>query len=601
MYAPQQPTSSPTHPPSDACRATHASTPFAADQIVLTRQEYIELLSERNRYKSLHQRALKRVRWYKEHYRSLLHLSQHTKQKREADLIEQLKIADAKIRDLQQRVFGKHSEKSKGKDIHPNGHPDTSTDRKKGHQPGTPSHGRTMHSGLAEVHEHHELPNSVCPTCQKPRRELCTSEDSSVIEVEVKGYVRRIHRHLYIQTCNCPNIHPIICAPVPPKLIAKGKYGVSVWSMILLDKYKWGTPTERLLQKLNDFGLPIAAGTIGDGLKKIAPLFQPIDAALLQHLRTQNHWHADETRWAMFTEVEGKIGYRWYLWVFHSAQVVHYVLDQSRASRVIIDELAGAEGGVISCDRYSGYKSFVRQVPGFALAYCWTHQRRDFLELANRYPEHLNWAFDWVEAIGQLYQLNALRLQQSPSSPEYIQAQSALQQAVQAMADKREAALQSLKLAEPCQKVLKSMQTHWTGLTVFVHQREIPMDNNTAERDMRGPVLGRKNFFGSGALWSGELAATLFGLFATLKLYGINAQTWMMAYLQACAGNAGQAPEDVSPFLPWRMDADRLHAMRGSAPIASANPSASSSMPHSGAAPPSSASTAHPSAALNST
>lgn len=106
----------------------------------------------------------------------------------------------------------------------------------------------------------------------------------------------------------------------------------------------------------------------------------------------------------MFTEVEGKIGCRWYLWVFHSAQVVHYVLDQSRASRVIIDELAGAEGGVISCDRYSGYKSFVRQVPGFALAYCWTHQRRDFLELANRYPEHLNWAFDWVEALRRDWQ-----------------------------------------------------------------------------------------------------------------------------------------------------------------------------------------------------
>jgi transposase len=595
MYASQQRTPSSTHPPSD-CSAANASVPFADEQIVLTRQQYIELLSERNQYKSLHERALKRERWYQERYRNLLHLGQQAKQSREAELIEQLNIAHAKIRDLQQRVFGKHSEKSKGKDkdIHPNGHFSTAPKRKKGHQPGTPSHGRTMHTDLPEVHEHHELPNSVCPTCDKPRRELSSSEDSSVIEIEVKGYVRKIHRHRYIQTCNCPNIHPIICAPVPPKLIPKGKYGVSVWSMILLDKYQWGTPTDRLLQKLNHVGLHIAPGTIGDGLQKIAPLFKPIDAALLQHLRTQDHWHADETRWAMFTEVEGKIGHRWYLWVFHSAQVVHYVLDQSRATDVIINELDGVEGGIISCDRYSAYKSFARRVFGYLLAFCWAHQRRDFLELANSYPEHLNWAFEWVEAIGQLYHLNALRLQHPTESPEFIQAQSALEQAVHLMAEKRELALQSPKLATPCRKVLKSMQTHWTGLTVFVRNREIPMDNNTAERAVRGAVIGRNNFFGSGAIWAGELAATLFSLFATLKLYGINTQTWMMAYLQVCAGNAGQAPLDVSPFLPWCMDEARLQAMRGCAPIVPANPTEPLSMLHSGGLAP-------PSVALDST
>ena len=57
------------------------------------------------------------------------------------------------------------------------------------------------------------------------------------------------------------------------------------------------------------------------------------------------------------------------------------------------------------------------------------------------------------------------------------------------------------------------------------------MGNNTAERDMRGPVEGRKNFFGTGALRSGQLAATRYSLFATLKLYGINARMWMLAYL----------------------------------------------------------------------
>lgn len=565
MQAVQPPTSLPTQ----ACIAATANAlfPFTNEQVVLTRQEFIQLQSDLNRLTSLHQRALKRERWYKERWRILLNLASQARRKREADLIAQLKASDAKIRDLQQRLFGKHSEKGKGSNESLRSVAASHTKRNKGHQRGAPNHGRTMHPELPVVHEHCKQEGSVCPACHKPWRELCTTEDSSVIEIEVKAYVRRIHRHHYIQACDCPNPHPIICAPVPAKLIAKGKYGVSVWSTILLDKYLGGTPTERLLQKLADIGLRIAPGTMGDGLKKIAPLFEPIDAALLKQLRLQTHWHADETRWAMFVEMMGKIGHRWYLWVFHSAQVVHYVLDSSRSSQVVIDEFEGVVCGIISCDRYSGYKGFARETPGFDLAFCWVHQRRDFLNLANSYPEHLDWAFGWVERIGHLYHLNDLRLQALPTSPERTQAQSTLEAAMQTMANKRELELQNPKLAEPCQKVLQSMTRHWAGLSVFVRHSEVPMDNNTAERDMRGPVVGRKNFFGSGALWSGQLAATLYGLFATLKLYGINARTWMLAYLQACAANGGTAPTDLSRFLPWSMDEARLQVMRASVPM----------------------------------
>ena len=580
MHATQPPTSPPNQAPIPG--TANASTPFADEQIVLTRQEYIQLQSDLNRVTSLHQRALKRERWYKERCRILLNLENQARRKREADLIAQLKTSAAKVRDLQQRLFGKQSEKGKGgKDSLKSGTVPQHK-RNKGHQPGGPTHGRTMHPELPEVHEHCKQDDSVCPACHKPWRELCTTEDSSVIEIEVKAYVRKIHRHHYIQACDCPNQKLITCAPVPAKLIPKGKYGISVWGMILLDKYLGGTPTERLLQKLTDIGLRIAPGTIGDGLKKIAPLFEPIDAALLKQLRLQTHWHADETRWAMFVDMVGKIGHRWYLWVFHSAQVVHYVLDPSRASQVVIDEFESVVCGIISCDRYSGYKGFANETPGFELAFCWVHQRHDFLNLANSYPEHLDWAFGWVQRIGHLYHLNVLRLQASTHSPERTQAQSTLVQAVQAIAQQRDLELQNPKLGEPCQKVLQSMTRHWAGLTVFVRHSEVPMDNNTAERDMRGPVVGRKNFFGSGALWSGQLAATLYSLFATLKLYNINARTWMLAYLQACTGNGGQPPKDLSSFLPWAMDEARLQFMRASVPMAPMEPITPNS-----AAPPS--------------
>ena len=76
--------------------------------------------------------------------------------------------------------------------------------------------------------------------------------------------------------------------------------------------------------------------------------------------------------------------------------------------------------------------------------------------------------------------------------------------------------------------------------------------------------MGRKNFYGSGSQWSGQLAATMYSLLMTIKLWGINARTWLSAYLQACADNGNRAPSELSAFLPWAMDDARLAAMRAS-------------------------------------
>ena len=88
------------------------------------------------------------------------------------------------------------------------------------------------------------------------------------------------------------------------------------------------------------------------------------------------------------------------------------------------------------------------------------------------------------------------------------------------------------------------------------------MDNNRTERTQRGPVVGRKNYYGSGALWSGKLAAMLFSVFSTLKLHGINPRQWLTRYLDACAAAGGKAPENVADFLPWNMSEQVLAVMR---------------------------------------
>jgi transposase len=94
------------------------------------------------------------------------------------------------------------------------------------------------------------------------------------------------------------------------------------------------------------------------------------------------------------------------------------------------------------------------------------------------------------------------------------------------------------------------------------------MDNNVAERAARLAVVGRKNFYGSGSEWSGRLAATMYGLLMTVKLWGLNPRTWLSEYLQACADHGNMAPSELGAFLPWNMDTTRLAAMGAARPMA---------------------------------
>ena len=83
------------------------------------------------------------------------------------------------------------------------------------------------------------------------------------------------------------------------------------------------------------------------------------------------------------------------------------------------------------------------------------------------------------------------------------------------------------------------------------------MDNNAAERALRNPVVGRKNYYGSGSVWSAHLAAMMFSVLQTVVRWGLNPHQWLRAFLQACADNGGKSPADLSAFLPWQMTPER--------------------------------------------
>lgn len=526
----------------------------------MTKAQHLELVMQVNYWKSLHAGAVRREQWRHERFGRIVGQLKEQAGKREVELLAQLALAQAQIRDLRQRVFGCKSEQGKGASEQQRCQSACRVSR--GQRHGTRGHGRSMQTHLGERAEFVKLDSPQCPRCGLALEQFPGTQDSEVLEIEVQAYRRVIRRQRYKCVCHCGCLPGIVTAPAPANLMARGKFGVSVWSTVLLDKFLYGRPSARLLHDLADHGLKLSPGTLAGGLQALAPLFKPLEQALVAKLRSEAHWHADETRWAVFVDLEGKLGQRWYMWVFHSPSVVHYVLDQSRAAQVVRDELAGVQSGIISCDRYSAYKRFARLNPGVALAFCWAHVRRDYLQTANAWPDLSEWAMGWVDAIGVLYQLNKLRLQAHEGGTERASRHDELQRAVHAMATRMDTEMGQEVVREPARKVLQSMKNHWAGLTVFVQHPWVPMDNNAAERDIRTPVIGRKNFYGSSSQWSGQLAVTMYSLLMTAKLWGLNPRTWLSSYLQACAQNAGQAPSDVSAFLPWAMDARQLAAMR---------------------------------------
>ena len=342
-----------------------------------------------------------------------------------------------------------------------------------------------------------------------------------------------------------------------PKLIPKGVLGVSVWVEILLDKFASHRPTERLLGQWQLLGLDVAAGTVSGGLERLEPLFQPLYDALLERNAASPFAQADETRWMVFVAQEGKTGYRWWLWVFLGEDTVVFRLDPTRSHEVPEGHFPADARAVLMVDRYSAYKAMAQvKLGNVVLVFCWAHVRRDFVTVGKGWPEHKEWALAWLGRIRALYRHDRGRRSTKTGSAEFTAADIELRQSVAAMQAQADAELADPKLPTPCRKVLASLQEHWSGLIRFLDDPRIPLDNNASERRARGPALGRKNYYGSGALWSGRLAAMLFSLFATLSLAKFNVRTWLTWYLKSCAENGGQVPSDINPFLPWKMSVE---------------------------------------------
>ena len=571
-------------PPLPLLAIGEAPSPFSIQHVKITKQEHIQLKSDIAFWKAQHARSVEREKARK---RELARAQQEISA-REKALKEELEKAQGEIRDLRQRLYGRKSERGASRNDQEFVGP--KSPRKRGQQNGATGHGRTPHPDLPVDEENLDFPegDACCSICNEPFISISKTEDSDFIEVTVQAHIRRIRRKCYQPGCQCENLPGIITVPLPPRLFPRNTLGVSIWVDVLLDKYLYARPTNRLLQYYETLGLPISQGTITDGLKRLPPMFEPLVEAMHEKQMTESLFKADETRWMVFETVEGKTGYRWYLWIMISESVVYYRVATGRGANVPKDHFDSLDETtqtvILVCDRYSAYKKLAKDMPIFILAFCWAHVRRDFIDAARRFPEQQEWMFDWVEKIRELYRINEHRLaawdEEKPlqqQSQAFEEQHKRLVDAMSCMERCRDEHLRSEELPAPQKAVLSSLKNHWPGLNIFVAHPQVPMDNNESERGIRKDVDGRINYYGSGSQWSAHLMAGMLTLLQTILRWDINPHHWMTAYLTACAENGGQPPLDLSPFLPWQMDEERKQLL--SRPISDERPKRQQPLP----------------------
>lgn len=432
---------------------------------------------------------------------------------------------------LQRKVFGHSSEK---RSCLPGTKDEKPPKKKRGHGPNTQDE-------LSVVEHTYRLEEAErsCPSCGAMLQEMSgVTEDSEAITTQVQRYVVvKVKRQKY--RCRCGEA--VVTAPGPVKHLAQGRYLLPFAIQVAVDKYADHLPLERQSRRMARQGLWVDSQTLWDQLDALAPHLEPTYHALRTFIVGADVLGVDETWWRL---MKGKGSKKWWAWGLVTPNACHYTLADSRSGQVAQNVLEGFEGTVL-CDGYKAYERVARERPDVRLAHCWAHVRRYFVQAAEHYPVAAQPA---LELIASLFEVE--RELNDPLGMEGDAKLEAANLRQQTRNERSRPLLEKLRLvgehqrASPhhaLRKAIQYMQKHWQGLTAFLDDPYLSIDNNATERALRGMVVGRKNHYGSRSQRGTYVAAILYSLVESAKLCQLDP----FAYLLEVATRAIQKPGAV--------------------------------------------------------
>jgi transposase len=332
-------------------------------------------------------------------------------------------------------------------------------------------------------------------------------ETSAEITITERTYTKLIHRRQKYRVKNKETgKETIVTAPGPLKLFPGCRYSVDFALDVVAKKFMNHLPYERQRRDLKRLGLNTPVMTLYRLSEQVALHMEGVAEKVRYDIfAAPLAAHLDETKWPILSnhDDDGQ------MWVLSNQAGSYYRFEPTRSGSIADELLKGFTGAVLT-DKYAGYLH-LRECKNVTWALCWSHARREFMDLQAAYPDEVN---NIVQLIDDLFEierkaktwdeLGKLRAAESAAKLEEIKV--ALQEIQATFFDND----------DMC-KASAYVLTAWTEFTAFLKDVRIPLSNNDAERALRHAVLGRKNFNGSKTINGADTAATLYTIIESCK------------------------------------------------------------------------------------
>ena len=399
-----------------------------------------------------------------------------------------------------------------------------------------------------------DIIEKTCPCCRGPLHVMGEdrSERLDIVPAQFRVIVTRRPKY----ACrSCEEV--LVQASAPPRLVEGGIPTEATVAHVLVAKYADHLPLYRQAQIYARQGVNLDRSTLADWVGKAAFLLKPIHERLFERLKASGKLFADETTAPVLDPGRGrtKTGQ-----LFAYARDdrpwggvdppasgppgVAYLYAPDRKAENVLRHLQGFVG-VLQVDGYAGYRMLAER-SAVSLAFCWSHVRRRFYELAQSGPAPI--AVEALERIGELYRIEGEIRGRSPEERRAIRQQKSrpIADALEPwLRDKLALVSQKSKLAEAIRYAL----SRWAGLVRFLDDGRIEIDNNVVERAIRPIALNRKNALFAGSDGGGEHWATIASLVETCKLNGIDPQAYLADVIARIV--AGHPQSKLDELLPW--------------------------------------------------
>jgi transposase len=470
-----------------------------------------------------------------------------------------IKLLEEKIRLLQDKIFGRRSEKfndSKYQQLALFNEAEDTSDKDpsaEDDEPDTiivPAHSRKkrgrkpLPDHLPRVTVEHDLSEEekVCGCGAKLDRigdEVSEKLDIIPAKVQVIRHIR------YKYACKkCEGIESedgaVKIAPCPAQIIPKGIASEGLAAHIVVSKFADALPFYRQEGIMARLGVEIPRATMANWAMHIGGECGPLLDLMHQDSLRGPVVNIDETPLQVLGEPGRPNTSKSYMWAFRGGLIDRPVLifqyHPTRSGEVARKFLEKYHG-YVQTDGYSGYDDFDRQ-PGIIHVGCWSHGRRNFTDVIKAMPggkkaakKKEGVATTALSYIGQLYEIERQAKEKGLQPDEIYQLR---QERSKPILEKLKKWFEEKYPHTPPKgllgKAISYCLNRWKSLERYLEDGRLKIDNNLIENAIRPFALGRKNWLFSGNPRGAKASAALYSLIETAKANGLDPY-WYLRFL----------------------------------------------------------------------